>query len=85
MTEHPLTDEKLLELIPPELIKHQCNVADAMGLADDWVQVSDAMRLAADWQLEKVVAHIITAEWFEDPEWRITQLRKAMRPTQENN
>ena len=68
MTNHPLTDEKVNELIAPELM-------------EDWIPIEEAMRLAADWQLEEVVAHILAAEWFGDPDRRISELRKAMRPT----
>lgn len=41
------------------------------------------MESASYWQLEKVIAHIIVAKWFEGPEElrRIVELREAMRPT----
>jgi hypothetical protein len=43
------------------------------------------IRVAADWQLEQVIAHILAAEWFVLPEWRISELQKAMRPQQQED
>ena len=43
------------------------------------------VQLASYWQLENVIAYIIAAEWFEDPQWRIAELREAMRPQDDNS
>jgi hypothetical protein len=88
---HPLPDE-ICEQIRDSIPNLPCDEHGKLlsydgqrildGMFEELSEVSNAeMRAAADWQLEKVVAHIITAEWFEDPEWRITQLLKAIRPT----
>ena len=74
---HPLTREKIAEIsLTP------------FGYESETEDFCNDMCAAADWQLEQVIAHIIAAEWFAEPEWRITQLRKAMRtttPTQKEN
>jgi len=42
------------------------------------------MRAAADLQLEQVIKYIQAAEWFADPERRISQLLAAMRPQEKS-
>ena len=44
----------------------------------------DDMRAAADWQLEQVLEYIVANDWFAEPERRIAELRKAMRPQEDN-
>ena len=42
------------------------------------------MRSAADWQLEQVIEYIVANDWFAEPGRRIAELRKAMRPQEDN-
>ena len=71
---HPLTDEICRE------------VADSMiDFPNGFPDAHDHMRAGADWQLEQVIAHILAAEWFVLPEWRISELQKAMRPQQQED
>ncbi len=82
MTEHPLTDDFCYQIVedwPPE---------------DDVEK--DNMRTAADWQLEQVTKWLDEnlSNYTDDPYnddlfclhlWMRDDLKKAMRPTQENN
>jgi|11_taG_2_1085331.scaffolds.fasta_scaffold186068_2 hypothetical protein len=70
---HPLTEE-IIEKIAAN-IRHYDYSVPIIFKCD--------MRAAADWQLEQVIKYIQAAEWFADPERRISQLLAAMRP-QEN-
>ena len=75
MTEqHPLTDEIMDKI-------H----GDEPGYSNPYDE--DDMRAAADWQLEQVIEYIRADQWFGEPEWKISRLRAAMRPTitQENS
>ena len=77
--QHPLTDKQLF--------------IEFLSLGRDYYPDNrngfsyDDMRAVADWQLEQVIEYIRADQWFGEPEWKISRLRAAMRPTitQENN
>lgn len=84
MTDHPLTDEKALNLFSFEQLID----------TSEPISIEDAMRTAADWQLEQVM------EWLDDKILNYTDadylgslsplyklegdLKKAMRPQEDN-
>ena len=84
MTEHPLTDEKALNLFSFERLID----------TSEPISIEDAMRTASDWQLEQVNAWIdknVHNYIDSDNLWTLVymlkeDLNKAMRPTttQEN-
>ena len=61
MTNHPLTDE-IIEEISEDVFCYDYSIP---------IFKCD-MRAAADWQLEQVIAHILAAEWFGEPGYRIS-------------
>ena len=85
MTEHPLTDEKALSLFSFERLMDTSQP----------ISIEDAMRAAADWQLTEVLKWLdknLTNYTDDDYPWRGAplheledDLKKAMRPTQENS
>jgi len=80
MTDHPLTYD-ICEQLAYDICYKLADTEQYDFSTDDM----DIMQAAADWQLEQVIAHILAAEWFGEPGYRISQLHQAMRPTQENN
>ena len=89
MTKHPLTDDKTLELIPPEVMEKPEDYASYLR----GIPVSDAMRLAKDWQLEQVMKCL--DEYLDDysisDRWGYcganqlkARLARAMRPQEDN-
>jgi len=90
MTEqHPLTDKTCEDL--------SCciTILTTPGDPDPYIigcpqYIADDMRAAADWQLEQVVDWVSKFGWylFEHPCQKhefISELKKTMRPTQEDN
>ena len=86
MTEHPLTDEKALNLFSFERLID----------TSEPISIEDAMRTAADWQLEQVIAWLkfntddyLLQDYYKTyflTEAFLDDFKKAMRPTtQENN
>ena len=93
MTEqHPLTDQ----IIQEELItRDECDRREGEG---KFMYYKEDFRTGADWQLEQVMEWLKehNYDWSHDADeepWRVydymdcklEDLRKAMRPTQENN
>ncbi len=88
--QHPLTDEMMRETFNPKFFTFSGEHTSS------WYD-EEAMRAAADWQLEQVINWIRCSPWvgsdcpiydFEDEQDRlqlIADIKKAMRPTQENN
>lgn len=82
MTEHPLTDEKALDLFSFE------------RLMDDSrpITVEDSMRTAADWQLEQCLEFLQTHPFHERDDYKYLGahdyaqlMEEAMRPTTKEN
>ena len=77
---HPLTDETIENIAPS---------AQWAGDIGDTVFRHDDMRAAADWQLEQVIewikqGHLYDLEYHTHCLDMITDLKKAMRPQEDN-
>jgi hypothetical protein len=77
--DHPLTDKFLAENYSPFFVID----------IEEFVYCSRDMRAVSDWQLEQAIEwlkdYTKTVEFLKHPHYVVTELKKAMRPQEDNS